>query len=94
MTAARATIAPVTISQDALYDALDRVANLTVALADYAGIDIIQAPGGKFYVLEVNSMPAWNGLQRVARVRISDYLVDDFLDAALPKERLEGREGA
>jgi RimK family alpha-L-glutamate ligase len=62
--------------------------------ADYAGVDIIQAPDGCFYVLEVNSMPAWNGLQRVSRVRISDHVVDAFLDAALPKERLEGREGA
>lgn len=62
--------------------------------ADYAGVDIIQGRDGKFYVLEVNSMPAWNGLQRVSRVRISDRLVDAFLDAALPKQRLEGREGA
>jgi tetrahydromethanopterin:alpha-L-glutamate ligase len=62
--------------------------------ADYAGVDIIQARDGRFHVLEVNSMPAWNGLQRVTRVRISDHLVDAFLDAALPKERLEGREGA
>lgn len=62
--------------------------------ANYAGVDIIQAQDRKFYVLEVNSMPAWNGLQRVARVRISDHVVDAFLDAALPNERLEGREGA
>ena len=62
--------------------------------ANYAGVDIIQAQDGKFYVLEVNSMPAWNGLQRVARVRISDHVVDAFLDAALPNERLEGRKGA
>jgi tetrahydromethanopterin:alpha-L-glutamate ligase len=62
--------------------------------ADYAGVDIIQAPDGRFYVLEVNSMPAWNGLQRVSRTRISDQLVDAFLDAVLPKQRLEGCEGA
>ena len=62
--------------------------------ADYAGVDIIQGPDGRFFVLEVNSMPAWNGLQRVSRIRISDHLVDVFLDAALPKKPLEGREGA
>jgi RimK family alpha-L-glutamate ligase len=62
--------------------------------ADYAGVDIIQGPDGRFFVLEVNSMPAWNGLQRVSRIRISDHLVDAFLDAALPKKPLEGREGA
>ncbi len=62
--------------------------------ADYAGVDIIQAPDGRFLVLEVNSMPAWNGLQRVSRVRISDHVVDAFLDAALPPARRKEIEGA
>jgi tetrahydromethanopterin:alpha-L-glutamate ligase len=62
--------------------------------ADYAGVDIVQAQDGRFLVLEVNSMPAWNGLQRVSRVRISDHLVDAFLDAALPPARRKGQEGA
>ena len=62
--------------------------------ADYAGVDIIQAPDGRFLVLEVNSMPAWNGLQRVSRLRISDHVVDAFLDAALPPARRKGQEGA
>jgi tetrahydromethanopterin:alpha-L-glutamate ligase len=62
--------------------------------ADYAGVDIIQAQDGQFLVLEVNSMPAWNGLQRVSHVRISDHLVDAFLDAALPPARRKEQEGA
>ncbi|MGI8852628.1 MAG: RimK family alpha-L-glutamate ligase [Methyloceanibacter sp.] len=62
--------------------------------ADYAGVDVIQAPDGRFLVLEVNSMPAWNGLQRVTRVPISDHVVDAFLDAALPSARRKGLEGA
>ena len=62
--------------------------------ADYAGVDVIQAPDRRFLVLEVNSMPAWNGLQRVTRVPISDHLVDAFLDAALPSMRRKGQEGA
>jgi glutathione synthase/RimK-type ligase-like ATP-grasp enzyme len=62
--------------------------------ADYAGVDIIKAADGRFLVLEVNSMPAWNGLQRVTRVRISDQLVEAFLDAALASAPREGREGA
>jgi RimK family alpha-L-glutamate ligase len=61
--------------------------------ADYAGVDIIQARDGRFHVLEVNSMPAWNGLQAVSHIRISDHLVDAFLDAALPPARREGQEG-
>jgi RimK family alpha-L-glutamate ligase len=60
--------------------------------ADYAGVDIIQARDGRFLVLEVNSMPAWNGLQQVTRVNISDFVVDAFLAAALSRARLKGRE--
>ncbi len=62
--------------------------------ADYAGVDIIQAQDGSFLVLEVNSMPAWNGLQRVSRVNIADHLVGAFLDRALPPARRKGQEGA
>lgn len=61
--------------------------------ADYAGVDIIQAQDGRFLVLEVNSMPAWNGLQRVSRIRISDHVVDAFLDAALPPARRRTDQG-
>ncbi|MES2181404.1 MAG: RimK family alpha-L-glutamate ligase [Pseudomonadota bacterium] len=46
---------------------------------DYCGVDIIQAKSGEYYVLEVNSIPAWKGLQSVADVNIAQMLVDDFL---------------
>ncbi len=46
---------------------------------DYCGIDIIQAASGEYYVLEVNSIPAWRGLQGVTDFNIADVLVDDFL---------------
>jgi RimK family alpha-L-glutamate ligase len=62
--------------------------------ADYAGVDIIEAPEGGYLVLEVNSMPAWNGLQQVTRTRIADQLVAAFLQDALGEPRSEGHEGA
>jgi hypothetical protein len=62
--------------------------------ADYAGVDIIQARDGNFLVLEVNSMPAWNGLQAVTHINIADHLVGAFLDAALPPSRRKDQEGA
>ena len=34
--------------------------------ADYAGVDLIEDADGRLLVLEVNSMPAWKGLQTVA----------------------------
>lgn len=50
---------------------------------DYCGVDIMQAQSGEYYVLEVNSMPAWKGLQSVTEQNIAQLLVDDFL-AKLP----------
>ncbi|MDP1659030.1 MAG: RimK family alpha-L-glutamate ligase [Methylotenera sp.] len=46
---------------------------------DYCGVDIIQAASGQYYVLEVNSIPAWKGLQSVAEINIAQLLVDDCL---------------
>ena len=47
---------------------------------DYCGVDIIQSVTGEYYVLEVNSVPAWKGLQSVADVDIAKLLVNDFLN--------------
>lgn len=47
---------------------------------DYCGVDIIQAANGEYYVLEVNSIPAWKGLQSVTEQNIAQLLVDDFLN--------------
>jgi RimK family alpha-L-glutamate ligase len=46
--------------------------------ARYAGVDLIAADGG-FQVLEVNSMPAWHGLQGVSAIDIAQALADDAL---------------
>lgn len=45
----------------------------------YAGVDIIREAGGELSVIEVNSVPAWKGLQSVTEGRVADWLVDDFL---------------
>lgn len=46
---------------------------------DYCGVDIIQAKTGEYYVLEVNSIPAWKGLETATEINIAQLLVDDFL---------------
>jgi RimK family alpha-L-glutamate ligase len=46
---------------------------------DYCGVDIIQSINGDYYVLEVNSIPAWKGLQSVTELNVAQLLVDDFL---------------
>ena len=47
---------------------------------DYCGVDIIQSASGEYYVLEVNSIPAWRGLQGVTDFSIAEVLVDDLLE--------------
>ncbi len=46
---------------------------------NYAGVDIIRDEHGRDAILEVNSIPAWKGLQGVTDLSIADRLVDDFL---------------
>ena len=50
----------------------------TVGMA-YAGVDIIRDCQGRYTVIEVNSVPAWKGLQSVSAAVIADLLADDFL---------------
>jgi RimK family alpha-L-glutamate ligase len=50
----------------------------------YAGVDIIRDAQGRYTVLEINSIPAWKGLQSVTDIEIADLLVDDFLGVSEP----------
>jgi RimK family alpha-L-glutamate ligase len=45
----------------------------------YAGVDLMRDRAGRWWVLEVNSIPAWRGLQRACGVDIAALLVDDLL---------------
>ncbi len=45
----------------------------------YGGVDIILDTHGNYLVLEVNSVPAWRGLQWVCPVDIADLLVKNLL---------------
>ena len=51
--------------------------------ADYAGIDLIRTTSGQLLVLEVNSNPAWRGLQSVSDVNIAEAIAEDFLATVL-----------
>ena len=50
--------------------------------ADVAGVDLIEDGDGGFMVLEVNSMPAWSGLQSVTEAVIADRIAGDLARAA------------
>lgn len=47
--------------------------------ADYCGVDLMYSESGELYVIEVNSMPAWQGLQEVTPFDIAGRLVDHCL---------------
>lgn len=49
--------------------------------ADFAGVDIIHDGDRRPLVLEVNSMPAWSGLQRTTRLDIAGTLAGDLVAA-------------
>jgi tetrahydromethanopterin:alpha-L-glutamate ligase len=60
------------------------IADLALAAAravdiDYCGVDIIRDREGRLSVLEVNSIPAWKGLQGVVELDVAQALVEDFL---------------
>jgi len=46
---------------------------------DYAGVDVIKDSGGCYSIIEVNSIPAWKGLESVCDLNVADILVGDLL---------------
>jgi tetrahydromethanopterin:alpha-L-glutamate ligase len=68
----------------------DLAVKATHALAmDYAGVDIIRDREGNYTVIEMNSIPAWKGLQSVCDVNIAELLVDDLINRRINKNRSE-----
>ncbi|MGQ0656983.1 MAG: ATP-grasp domain-containing protein [Chromatiales bacterium] len=65
------------LSLDAPLCALAEAAVRAVGI-DYAGVDLIPLRDGDYTVTEVNSIPAWQGLQSVCRVNIAARLADHF----------------
>ena len=43
--------------------------------ADYAGVDLLRAADGREYVLELNGIPGWRGLQEATGADVAAALV-------------------
>jgi RimK family alpha-L-glutamate ligase len=56
---------------------------------DYAGVDLLQDGEGRWLVTEVNSIPAWKGLQGVCGFNVAERLVDHFLSRVAGSRTLE-----
>src|SRR5215216_6157269 len=68
------------------------VAAAAAVEADFAGVDIAYAADGRPRVLEINSMPAWSGLQKVTTTDIAALLASDLM-AALDDRRAQRAYG-
>ena len=49
--------------------------------AEYAGVDLLPARDGGVFVLEVNGVPGWEGLQRATGIDVAGALVDHLAAA-------------
>jgi len=50
----------------------------------YAGVDLMRDGDGHWWLIEVNSIPAWKGLQGVSKIDIAGHLADDLLRVCYP----------
>jgi len=71
---------PVAMVADAQLTAL-AVASAQAVGAELAGVDVIRDADGRPQVLEVNSMPAWRGLQQVTPANIAGLIARDLVGA-------------
>lgn len=69
-------VEPVVLDDHILQLAIDAASALNM---DYAGVDLMQDQEGIFWVTEINSVPAWKGLQATTEKKIVDAIVDHFL---------------
>lgn len=66
---------------DVNFEMTELAVKAAAALAiDYAGVDIIQDKDGHYTVIEVNSIPAWKGLESVCDTSIAQVLADDLIN--------------
>ena len=59
---------------------------------DYAGVDLMCDRDGRWWVIEINSIPAWKGLQSVTAVNIAGCLADDLLHRCKSSELHEAAQ--
>jgi RimK family alpha-L-glutamate ligase len=60
--------------------------------ADYAGVDLLPSKDGTAFVLEVNGIPGWRGLQQATGIDVAGAVIDHLVrKVAAPDEaRLSG----
>jgi RimK family alpha-L-glutamate ligase len=59
--------------------------------AEYAGVDLMESRDGELFVIEVNAIPAWRGVERATGAGIARAIVEQLSAGAA---RLQPREAA
>ena len=62
--------------------------------ADYAGVDLLPSRDGRVFVLEVNGIPGWKGLQQATGVDVAAAVVQHLADRVRAGEAIGGVLGA
>jgi RimK family alpha-L-glutamate ligase len=73
------TARPVTLSDETRSLAIRAAAAVS---ADYAGVDLVTNRDGQAYVLEVNGIPGWKGLQEATGVDVAEALIGHLANRA------------
>jgi tetrahydromethanopterin:alpha-L-glutamate ligase len=81
---------PVAVAPDPKMERLAVAAAEAVGTA-IAGVDVLVGADGAPTVLEVNSMPAWNGLQKVSKRNIAEAIASELMGMVVG--RLAQRRG-
>jgi tetrahydromethanopterin:alpha-L-glutamate ligase len=81
-----ATCHPAALEPD-LCDLAERA--VTALGMRYAGVDVLRDASGRPWVIEVNGVPAWKGLQQVCDIDIAAALVDDCLGLRRGNAKME-----
>ena len=79
---------PWSVGRDAQMERLATAAAHAVGTT-IAGVDVLVAAEGGPTVLEVNSMPAWSGLQKVAQVNIAEVIAAELIAEIVRRVVLE-----
>ena len=53
--------------------------------AEYAGVDLLPARDGRVFVLEVNGIPAWKGLQEATGIDVAGTIVEHLVERVRSK---------
>jgi RimK family alpha-L-glutamate ligase len=68
---------PITLDQQRARLCVQAAATLG---ADYAGVDLLRAADGRDYVIEVNGIPGWRGVERATGIDVAAALVEHLED--------------